>query len=188
MLRLRSLRAAPCAPCTAAGSPAGPSNKLAGVVSTANLLAAANLIGEPGSRQQAVSVAPLLKRLLDLGVDSTLRVYFGQWKLAFDKTYPDRVEEAKRYAIWKDNLRATLISNIDLGSMYWKRLTAYSDMTKDEFQAGVLVKLNSGARHGLLAAAAADGTLYRPKLSAQANDRFNWADLGKVSPVRKQVG
>ncbi|XP_066254184.1 cathepsin L-like [Euwallacea similis] len=134
------------------------------------------------SRTEITMKTFILASLLVITVSASLLeehgAQFQAFKLAHGKTYSNQVEEAKRFAIFRDNLRDIQEHNLLYAQglvSYSKAVNKFSDLSPEEFRAYL----------SLHAKPTIKGTAYQKK-GVKVPDSVDWRKEGYVTEVKDQ--
>jgi cathepsin L len=123
------------------------------------------------------SAAPASRHLAE---ETSLEVkysLFGAWKDTMNKEYESADEEAKRFAIFCNNLDI-IVEHNKKGAKYTMGLTPFADLTQDEF-ATVALSYDSAAKAGV--------PRNEKVLDVEAlPTSWNWTAKGAVTEVKNQ--
>lgn len=108
---------------------------------------------------------------------------FKQWKKAFDKEYPDIMEEAYRFGIFAENWR--YINDVNMKHLgYELGLNQFADLTSREFRFHVHGKLGSCLKPHQKAANVLEFIAGKQVEAPPAS--VDWSKKGVVTPVKNQ--
>ncbi|CAG9762592.1 unnamed protein product [Ceutorhynchus assimilis] len=106
-------------------------------------------------------------------------VKFQAFKMAHGRTYLNQVEEAKRFSIFRDNLRSIEEHNAlyEQGLVSYKqKITKFADKTKEEFKAFLTLHKKPTLSK----------TTKYVKTGVAVPDSVDWRQQGQVTPIKDQ--
>ncbi|XP_030766025.1 cathepsin L-like proteinase [Sitophilus oryzae] len=108
---------------------------------------------------------------------------WSEFKTKHTKLYQDKVEETKRFAIFRDNLKKIEEQNALFAkgeSTYTLGITKFADMTSEEF--GAMLRQSYKQRPNVNVTR----PVYKAPIGAVSPDTFDWRDQGVVNPIKDQ--
>jgi len=118
--------------------------------------------------------------VLCAAVKDQMREEFVKFQLKYNKAYQSQEEFNRRYAIFQENMRISAQLN-KKNPLHNAGVTKFSDLTKDEFKALMLMKKSPRTVHD-----PARNANFTQLKNVKVPATFDWRDKGVVTPVYNQ--
>lgn len=116
-----------------------------------------------------------------LSDDSAMVARHEQWMAQYSRVYKDAAEKARRFEVFKANVKFIESFNAAGNRKFWLGVNQFADLTNDEFRA---TKTNKGFKHSPMKVPT--GFRYENVSIDALPATIDWRSKGAVTPIKDQ--
>ena len=117
----------------------------------------------------------------DLNDDSAMVARHEQWMVQYSRVYKDTTEKARRFEVFKANVKFIESFNAGGNRKFWLGVNQFADLTNDEFRA---TKTNKGFKPSPVKVPT--GFRYENVSVDALPATIDWRTKGAVTPIKDQ--
>lgn len=117
----------------------------------------------------------------DLSDDSAMVARHEQWMAQYSRVYKDASEKARRFEVFKANVKFIESFNAGGNNKFWLGVNQFADLTNDEFRS---TKTNKGLKSSNMKIPT--GFRYENVSADALPTTIDWRTKGAVTPIKDQ--